>query len=141
MVPNQPAVPTQQTPIENTTDMPKYAFATSMAAILIFTALCWLPGILCLVPAAAMSILVSSAYICAYTHTFHPFPCPQALSKKEERKIKEAKEMSIISFILVLIFAISYPILVLVVLLSTVLSYCRPYPSSSYGYYYSYSRC
>ena len=53
---------------------------------------------------------------------------------------------SIISFILVLIFVVSYPIMVTVVLLSTVFGYwCRPVYSSYGGYYYSYgyyySRC
>ena len=75
-------------------------------------------------------------------------PPPQALTKKENNKLKEAKQFSIISFILVLIFVVSYPILVTVVLLSTVFGYwCKPIYtysgySSSYGYYgYYYSRC
>ena len=75
-------------------------------------------------------------------------PPPQALTKKEDNKLKEAKLFSIISFALVLIFVVSYPILVTVVLLSTVFGYyCRPYPSYyyygySYSYYaYYYSRC
>ena len=75
-------------------------------------------------------------------------PPPQALTKKENNKLKEAKQFSIISFILVLIFVVSYPILVTVVLLSTVFGYwCKPvyisyggyYGYYSYGYYYS--RC
>ena len=119
----------QQTLTGNTTNLPKYAFLTSMATTLIFTVLCWLPGLLCLVPATVMSIL--------------------ALTKKEANKLKEAKMFSIISFILVLIFVVSYPIMVTVVLLSTVLGYwCKPVYSSYGGYYssyggygYYYSRC
>ena len=78
-----------------------------------------------------------------YAHAHTHFSPLQALSKKEENKIKKAKEFSIISFILVVIFAISYPILVVVVLFSTVFGYlCTPYTSySPYGYSYTYSRC
>ena len=123
----QPGGVAQQTLTGNTTNLPKYAFLTSVATTLIFTVLCWVPGLLCLVPATIMSIV--------------------ALSKKEKNKQQEAKLYSIISFVLVLIFIISYPILVTVVLLSTVFGYwCKPvYPSyrGYYGYYYSYSysRC
>ena len=60
-----------------------------------------------------------------------------ALTKKEDNKLKEAKMFSIISFVLVLIFVVSYPIMVTVVLLSTVFGYwCRP--TYTYGGYYSY---
>ena len=151
MVPTQPAPVTQQTFTGNTTNLPKYAFLTSVAATLIFTVLCWLPGLLCLVPATVMSILVSSK--CTFAHALTPTPLflfPQALSKKEENKLTEAKQFSIVSFTLVLVFVISYPILVLVVLLSTVFGYwCKPvysyssysYSSYSYPYGYYYSRC
>ena len=69
---------------------------------------------------------------------------PQALSKKEKNKPQEAKLYSIVSFILVLIFVISYPILVTVVFLSTMFGYWfKPvYSYGGYSYYrYYYSRC
>ena len=85
---------------------------------------------------------------CARTHTSctsPPFPLPQALSKKEDNKLKEAKEFSIISFVLVLIFTISYPILVTVVVLASVFGYICDYQyggrSSYYYYYYRPSYC
>ena len=157
--PQQPIVATQQTlarTTEPSTSLPKYAFVTSVVITVIFTVLCWVPGLLCLVPATVMSILVScvhtdtdtDARARARTHTFMhfpPFPLPQALSKKEENNLKQAKEFSIISFVLVLIFAISYPILVTVVVLASVFGYICDYQyggrSSYYYYYYRPSYC
>ena len=43
----------------HTTNLPKYAFVTSLVATIIFTMLFWLPGLLCLVPATVLSIVVS----------------------------------------------------------------------------------
>ncbi len=109
-----------------------YAFLTSMATTLIFTVLCWLPGLLCLVPATVMSIVVSSK--CTFTHALIPTPLflfPQALSMKEENKLTEAKQLSFVSFALVLIFVISYPIVVFVVTISTVFGYVN---RSTYRY-------
>ena len=83
----------------------------------------------------------TSVFLLKYTHwvSASSFPPPQALTKKEANKLKEAKMFSIISFILVLIFVVSYPIMVTVVLLSTVFGYwCRPVYSSYGGDYYSY---
>ena len=85
-------------------------------------------------------------YAYAYWVSASSFPPPQALTKKEDNKLKEAKVFSIISFILVLIFVVSYPIMVTVVLLSTVFGYwCKPVYSSYGGYCgyyrYYYSRC
>ena len=74
-----------------------------------------------------------------HTHTSLPFPPSQALSKKEENKLKEAKKFSIISFILVLIFAVSYPILVTTVILASVFGYICDYQYRGYSYSYSYS--
>ena len=70
-----------------------------------------------------------------------PLPCPQALHKNEGNKLKEAKRFSIISFALVVIFAISYPILVTVVVLASVFGYICDYQYRERGYYsyYSYS--
>ena len=66
--PQQPIVATQQTlarTTEPSTNLPKYAFVTSVVITVIFTVLCWLPGLLCLIPATVMSILVS----CVHTDT------------------------------------------------------------------------
>ena len=83
------------------------------------------------------------------THTSLPFPHPQALNKKDKNKPQEAKLYSIISFVLVLILVISYPIFVTTVTFATVFGYwCQP--QTSYAYYryspysrysYTYSRC
>ena len=70
--PQQPIVATQQgliRPRELSTKLPKYAFVTSIVGTFIFTALCWLPGLLCLVPATVMSIVVSSTH--SHTRTPH----------------------------------------------------------------------
>ena len=119
-------------PTELSTKLPKYAFVTSMVVTVIFTVLCWLPGLLCLVPATVMSIVVSSK--CTFTHALIPTPLflfPQALSMKEENKLTEAKQLSFVSFALVLIFVISYPIVVFVVTISTVFGYVN---RSTYRY-------
>ena len=69
------------------------------------------------------------------TCTSLPFPSPQALHKKDKNKPQEAKLFSIISFVLVLIFIVSYPLLVATLTLATVFGYLnRPYRS----YYYRY---
>ena len=65
------------------------------------------------------------------THASPILPLPQAIVKKEDNKVKEAKKFSIISFTLVLIFAVSYPILVAAITLASVFgTLYRPY------YYY-----
>ena len=59
------------------------------------------------------------------THTSSPFL--QALNKKHDNKLKEAKRFSFISFAIVLIFAVSYPILITVVILAPAFGYTCDY--------------
>ena len=148
--PEMPVVATQQTfttPAD--TMLPKYAFVTSMVVTIIFTVLFWLPGFFCLVPATILSIMVSITPHPQTHSTLTPptqdtdkhshisqSPFPQALSKKESNKVKEARQFSIISFVLVLIFAVSYPILVVTVILATVFGYICDYRYRGYSYYY-----
>ena len=76
--PQQPIVATQQTltrPAELSTKLPKYAFVISMVGTFIFAVLCWLPGLLCLVPATVMSIVVSSTHSHTHTYTAHNTRC------------------------------------------------------------------
>ena len=163
--PQMPIVATQQTFTTPTdTKLPKYAFVTSVVVTIIFTVLFWLPGFLCLVPATVLSIVVRNTHTDTHRHDTHthrhthththtlytqgtdthththtsPNPFPQALSKKESNKLKEAKRFSIISFILVLIFAVSYPILVTTVILATVFGYICNYQYGGYSYYSYY---
>ena len=63
------------------------------------------------------------------THTHSPSAITQALRKKDEHKLKEAKKFSIISFALVLIFIISYPILVSTLIVATNFGYICSYSS------------
>ena len=69
--PQQPIVATQQTLARTTeisTKLPKYAFVTSVVGTFIVTVLCWVPGLLCFVPATVMSIVVSSIHTDTQTH-------------------------------------------------------------------------
>ena len=57
----------------------------------------------------------------------------QAITKKEGNKLKEAKWYSIISFVLVLIFAISYPILVTMLVVASAFGYLCDMPKDNEG--------
>lgn len=78
-------------------------------------------------------------------HTHFLFPSPsQAISKKEGNRLKEAKQFSILSLIFILIFAISYPILITMLIFASVYGYiCDYWPKEQHheGKYYvkSYS--
>ena len=76
--------------------------------------------------------------VCAPTPHTSPSYFLQAISKKENNKLKEAKQFSIISFILVLIFAASYPILVVTVVLASVFGYMCDYVPKENAYYGHY---
>ena len=103
-----------------TTNLPKYALIISVVTTIVFTGvLYWIPGLFCLVPALGTAVA--------------------GIIKKEKQKILEARKYGIISLILVIVFYISYPILVAVVIVSSVFGYINR-PRQRCYYYYSYHR-
>jgi hypothetical protein len=109
----QPAVHYVRPP---TTNLPFISFVFALVTVLITVFFCaWIPGLVCLIPAMALSI--------------------SGMSKAETGNVAAAKKFSYVSFALIVIFYGTFPILITAVIVGSIFGSIN---RNRYNYYYYY---